>query len=195
MTNLSIGFSKNSNRYYLWHNQEVSCNGCHKSILEPQFILNTVYNRLFKCVEQYPYCHFCYAKVKRRLEGAHTLVLIPDINCSEELIPVIPDTLLSKNHQEYKGSTFGACILSDEELASETCKIDTSRCKVAFDPNRNIQVDFVSNHTERIAELDSEVKSVDDAKAILQGLMDAKPVLPCSKKDDKLLEEKKEEVD
>jgi hypothetical protein len=193
MTDIKIGFSKVSSKYFLWDkNAVIKCNCC-KKFIEQQFILNTLYNKLFKSIEQYPYCHTCYGKIKRKLEGSSTLVLISDVDFTDELKPVLPQTLVSNNFQEYRGSTFGACIMSDEELASEDCKLDTSNCKVAFDSNCNKQVDFVDGKElleQRDAELDDPFI---DAKAYLKKLMDAKPVLPEPKKS--ILLEKKEDVE
>ena len=138
---MNIGYSKKTKSYFLWDDKEfVSCNVCHNE-LEGQFVLNTVYNELFKNVEQRPYCISCFEKVKKTLTGSMSHVFI-EFEKPKDLIPVMPDSLVTRaDGGNVHG--LGGVILSENQLAKDLenpmVGLETEKCKVAFDPGRNIQ--------------------------------------------------------
>lgn len=136
---MNIGFNKKNKHYYLWDTKEkVNCNVCSK-IINNQFILNTIYNDVFKITEQRPYCINCFELVKRKLDGCMSLVLIEK---SENLIPVLPDTLVSKGNGNLAYG-LGGVVMSDKDINNDLCnsdlQLEIKGKGIAFNSERNVQ--------------------------------------------------------
>lgn len=182
--NIQIGFCSKKNNFYLWNGEEeIKCNICQKK-QGSNFVLNTILNSLFKEIEQYSYCMSCYEKIKKHLEGTHTLVVI-EHNRKRNLIPVIPDSLLCSGKRNTNESG-GAVFLSDEELEKEdTSKLDISRAKVSFNPNRNKMDGFEENLIQfKNADelLDKPIETEEEVLDFLTGLKETKPEITHKKK-------------
>ncbi len=178
---INIGFSDKTKRYYLWHKDErIDCYIC-KQMIPLQFILNTQHNKLYKCVEQHSYCHSCYQKIKKRLDGTHTLVLIEG-EIPKGTFPVLPNALLTDVGGPTTGHTIGGPILSDDDLQKEDAsKLNFAGCKVAFDPERNKQVDY-----KEYKPREDKLVGLDEA---LKDIKNQKPAIPHTEK--KRIEQKK----
>lgn len=169
---INIGWGQKHKNYYLWNEEVLNCNACHKEI-EKQFILNTLRNEIYKKIEQHPYCINCFERIKDFLEGTLTLVLIQEK--PDDTIPVLPDTLISK--QTKPANSIGGQILTDEDLKKEDLsKLNFSKCRLAL--KESFEGSKIGrNMTEELEYKDKPLTSVKDGLDLIRELAKAKPVI------------------
>ena len=171
MEQIKLFYNKRDETYYC--NEELKCTNCHKELLDC-FQLAILWDKKESWIS--PFCLSCFNKIiANKLFNITERKWVIAANPPEDSIPIIirPPSI------QYPSGIWNSPFLSPAAMRTGKPDVDAAelpsgevkdRCKVSYDPNRNIMPEFKKEQAafkEREAMINKEIKTEKQADTFL----------------------------